>query len=195
MFQAKWKCMTILSLLVVLLSGNKTYAARDFFWSDVVPIPSCSKSRDGSLKELMIKKEDGTTITEELPSCEEAMKTRVLVRVNGKYLHAVAGTGGEPYIDNGRTMVPLRAIADVFGFEVGWEESEGKITLKKEGKNIVMHIGKSEMLVDGEKVIFEDAVPTRKKNLTFLPVKQLADVLGIKVEWDGEKRLATFTSE
>lgn len=58
-----------------------------------------------------------------------------------------------------------------------------------------MAIGSPEMLVDSEKVHFEEAVPMLKSDLTFLPVRQLAEILGVKVEWDGEKRTATFTTE
>ena len=130
----------------------------------------------------------------ETATCEEAKKNRVMVVVNGKYLQPILGSGADPFIENGRTMVPLK-IAEAFGFKVDWEQNEKKITLKKDGKNITMHIGKSEMLVDGKEVKFEEAVPMIKNDLTFLPVGQLAEILGIKVEWDEDKRTATFTSK
>lgn len=59
--------------------------------------------------------------------------------------------------------------------------------------NIMMHIGKSEMLVDGKIANFTEAVPMMKKNATFLPVRQLAEILDVKVEWDEKTRTATFT--
>jgi len=58
-----------------------------------------------------------------------------------------------------------------------------------------MQIEKPEMLVNGETVYFEEDVPVIKNNLTFLPVRQLAEILGIQVEWDEDRRMATFTSE
>ncbi|MFB9750108.1 copper amine oxidase N-terminal domain-containing protein [Paenibacillus hodogayensis] len=131
----------------------------------------------------------------ELPACEEYLKYRVLIVVNGLYLQIDPVSGAEPFLENGRTMVPLRALADAFGFEVGWEPNEQKITLTKEAKSIVLQIGKPEMLVDGEKVQLEEAVPLIKKGMTFLPVRQLAELLGIQVEWDGDIRMATFTSK
>ncbi|MEK3917860.1 copper amine oxidase N-terminal domain-containing protein [Paenibacillus sp. FSL H7-0331] len=82
----------------------------------------------------------------ELPSCEEVKKNHVLVFVNGKYLH-VEDSGGVPFIENGLTMVPLRAIADAFGFEVGWEQSQEKITLTPNSKSIIMHIGKPDIFL------------------------------------------------
>jgi hypothetical protein len=44
-------------------------------------------------------------------------------------------------------MVPLRAIADAFGFEVGWEQSQEKITLTPNSKSIIMHIGKPDIFL------------------------------------------------
>ncbi|SFL06639.1 Copper amine oxidase N-terminal domain-containing protein [Paenibacillus sp. 1_12] len=189
MFKSKWK-YSALSLLCVLAIGNTAYAEREFFWSDAVPLQSCFQNRDGIPNKMGIEK-DGKKIEIELPSCEEVKKNQVLVLVNGRYLH-VEDSGGVPFIENGRTMVPLRAIADVFQFEVGWEQSQEKITLTKDGKSIIMHIGKPDILVDGEKVKLEEVVPMIKNNVTFLPVRQLAEILGIQVDWDGSTRTATF---
>ncbi|WP_240421829.1 stalk domain-containing protein [Paenibacillus periandrae] len=197
LFKSKWK-YSVLGLLCVLVFGTTAYADRDFYWSDSVPMPSCNGSMgdtpsDRSSKGRMgIITADGKKIELDLPSCAEAKKNRVLVLVNGLYLQVSGVVEAWPYIENGRTMVPLRAIADVFGFKVDWEASEQKITLTKDGKTIVMHIGKSEMLVDGEKVLLEEAVPAIKKDVTFLPVRQLAEILGIQVEWDPETRTAKF---
>lgn len=196
MSKTKWKFMTIPSLLVVLLTGNITYAEteRTFFWSDGVPMPSCYKTRDGKPGEMGVVI-DGKKVKRDFPSCDEVKKTMVAVRVDGKYLHTYDGSGGEPFIANDRTMIPLRALADAFGFEVEWEQSEQKITLKKDQKSIMMYIGKSEMLVDGQKAAFEEAAPMIKNNITFLPVRQLAEILGAKVDWDENTRTATFTNK
>lgn len=202
MLQTKWKLATIFSLLVVLLIGNTAFArdpADHSFWSDVVPMPSCftSPSRDGepgkSAGVTVVK--NGKEDTVKLPSCEEAKKNFVLVLVNGQYLHTVFGSGAEPFIENGRTMIPLRALAGAFGFEVSWEPSEQKITLKNDDKRIILHIGKPEIWVDGEKLNLEEAVPMIKNDLTFLPVRQLAEILGVKVEWNADTRTATFTDK
>ncbi|MDQ0176464.1 copper amine oxidase N-terminal domain-containing protein [Bacillus chungangensis] len=196
MLQRKLKYIALSFLFALVISGKTANAAEDFFfWSDVVPVPSCYNSPDGSPKEMGVIKDGKKIIIDALP-CEEAIKNRVLVFVNGKYLHTYVDThGADPFIENGRTMIPLRAIADVFGFDVKWDEKEGKITLTKDGKIIILHIGKPEILVDGKTVSFEGAVPMVKNGYTFLPVRQLAEILEIKVNWDGDKRLATFTDK
>ena len=55
-----------------------------------------------------------------------------------------------------------------------------------------MHVGKSEMWVDGKKVDLEDAVLTVKNGVIFLPVRQLAEILGVQVDWNSTTRTATF---
>ncbi|GGD94014.1 copper amine oxidase N-terminal domain-containing protein [Paenibacillus nasutitermitis] len=194
MLKTKWKFVAVFSLFIVIMNGNFTYAAENFFWSDIEPVPSCYTSRDGESNEMGMVV-DGKKVSLNLPSCEEAKKTHVIVLVKGKYLQIIAGTGAEPYIEKGRTMIPLRALADGFGFEAVWEQSDDKITLKKENTSIIMHIGQSEMLVDGKKVNLKEAVPVIKNNVTFLPVRQLAEILGVEAVWDGKTRTATFTDK
>ncbi|MEK8131102.1 stalk domain-containing protein [Paenibacillus filicis] len=190
LFQSKWKYSALSLLFALAVGGNTAYAEKDFFWSEAVPLPSCSSNTNGTSNMGVVR--DGKKIVLELPTCEEARKNQVLVMVNGQYLQVHFGVEGWPFIENGRTMVPLRALADAFAFEVDWEASEQKITLTREGKSIVMQIGKAEMQVDGKKVQLEEAVPLIKGGVTFLPVRQIAEILGIEVEWDGETRTAKF---
>lgn len=91
-------------------------------------------------------------------------------------------------------MIPLRALADAFGFETEWDANEEKITLKKENQFIIMYIGKTEMSVNGQTEYFDGAVPMIKNSRTYLPVRQLAEILGIQVDWNQDTRTATFHS-
>ncbi|GIQ71366.1 copper amine oxidase N-terminal domain-containing protein [Xylanibacillus composti] len=197
----KMKRMTIgmlisllIGMLISLLIGMPAHAADGYFWSDAKPLPSCSQnSREGGRGQMGIVI-DGEKVELDLPACEEASKNHVFVTVDGKYLNTVAGIGAEPFIENGRTMLPLRVLADAFGFEVDWAQPEQKITLAKDGKETVLHIGKPEMLVDGNKIALTGAVPLIRSNVTFLPVRQLAEVLGIQVGWDEATRTAQFSN-
>lgn len=191
MFKRRWKFVSAFSLLMALIGGNAAHAAEDFFWSDVEPALTCYENRDGEAGELGLIK-DGKKVSLDISSCKEAKNNRVLVLLNGKYLNVYAGSGAEPFSENGRTMIPLRALADGFGFEVDWDQKNKKITLNQDQKSIVMHVGKSEMWVDGKKVDLEGAVPTAKNGVTFLPVRQLAEILGVKVDWNSTTRTATF---
>ncbi len=200
MISTKFKYIFISFFCLTFIIGSTVFATEnterteDFFWSDVVPVPSyATKNEDGTSRKMGIINEKGERIELELPTYEEAIKNQVLVLVNGKYLHTVAGTGVEPFIEEGRTMVPLRAVADAFGFGVEWAQDEQKITLTKDDQTIILHIGESEILINDKTDYFEDAVPMIKNYRTFLPVRKLAEILGIKVEWNNDTRTATFS--
>lgn len=72
LLKTKYKYMAMLSLLIVLLTGKITYAAEEFFWSDVVPTPTCYSNREGDTKEMGVVK-DGKKVSQDIPSCEDAV--------------------------------------------------------------------------------------------------------------------------
>lgn len=190
----KWLTGT-LALLLFLSSGVISYAEeRNFFWSDSMPFPTCYDGPEDDAKDKISLTIDGKNVPLEVQTCDKAKKSRVLVQVNEQYLHVVAGVGAEPFIEKGRTMVPLKALADVFGFEVKWDQGEKKITLTKESMVITMVIGKTEIWVNDNKQTSETA-PMIKNNVTFLPIRELAEALDIEVKWDSATRTATFTEK
>lgn len=191
--KVKWLTST-LALLLFLSSGVISYAEeRNFFWSDSIPIPTCYDG-PGDAKDKIGLTIDGKSVPLEVQTCDKAKKSRVLVQVNGQYLHIVAGAGAEPFVEKGRTMVPLKALADVFGFEVKWDQGEKKITLTKESMVITMVVGKTEIWVNDKKLTSETA-PMIKNNVTFLPIRELAEALNIEVKWDSATRTATFNEK
>lgn len=191
--KVKWLTGT-LALLLFFSSGIISYAEeRNFFWSDSIPIQTCVDGQ-GDFKDKLTLTIDGERVPLEVQTCDKAKKSRVLVQVNGLYLHINAGTFAEPFVEKGRTMIPLKALADVFGFKVGWDQNEQKVTLTKEDIVIAMFIGKQEFLINGKKQT-SPAEPLIKKNVTFLPVRELANILGIEVKWDPTTRTATFNEK
>ena len=86
------------------------------------------------------------------------------------------------FIEGDRTLVPMRAIAEAFGLEVGWDEDTGTASI--DGKAQIV-IGETEMtLMDGSTYTLD--VPAATYNdRTFLPLRALCEqVLGKQVYWD-----------
>ncbi len=90
-----------------------------------------------------------------------------------------------PYIaDGGRTLVPLRFIAEGFGAEVDWDDQAKLITIKLGEKEIKMSPGSADYTVDGKSEKLD--VPAEIKNdRTFVPLRAVAENLGKTVFWDG----------
>lgn len=92
----------------------------------------------------------------------------------------------EPYIKNGRTMVPLRVIAESLGATIEWSDALKEITITRKGKVIRLRIGSKEAFIKepgqtGETKIILEAPPEIVKGRTFVPLRFVAEALGSEV--------------
>ena len=66
-----------------------------------------------------------TEIVLEIDNVEATM----LVRIDGKMVMKIVILDAPPFIQNGRTLVPVRFIAEAFGARVDWDSKQQKITI------------------------------------------------------------------
>ena len=96
-----------------------------------------------------------------------------------------------PYIESGRTLVPVRAVSEGLDADVGWNAETRDVTLTFHGLDgdrvVKMTIGEMAYTIDGRSK-WMDVVPTIANGRTFLPVRTAAAALGAKVEWDAASR-------
>lgn len=89
-----------------------------------------------------------------------------------------------PMIDNGRTLVPLRAIFERLGAEIAWDGATKTITATKDSTDVVLQIGNSTANVNG--VNIELDVPAKIVNgRTLVPVRFVSEAMGSVVGWNG----------
>ena len=104
-----------------------------------------------------------------------------------------------PTIIEGRTLLPIRYVAEPLGAIVGWDGYERKVTVSLDDIFIELWIGKSSARVNGEyKFIDPDnpkIVPLILNGRTMLPVRFVAENLGCRVEWSGVTRTVTIIYE
>lgn len=86
------------------------------------------------------------------------------------------------YIENGRTMVPLRFISEALGEKVDWN-AETKSVIIGDNK-AVLAIGSKEIDANGKKIAI-DSPALIKNSRTFVPLRAISEILGAKVDWDG----------
>jgi hypothetical protein len=97
----------------------------------------------------------------------------------------------DPYIKDGRTLVPFRWILEALGAEVSWNPNERSVLAKSNNTNIYLKIGKTVTYVNGNKVIID--VPAEiKDGRTFVPLRFVAENLGAIVTWDGKARTVSI---
>lgn len=96
-----------------------------------------------------------------------------------------------PVIENGRTLVPLRDIAEALGAAVNWEEKTRTVTIKKESTVIKLTIGSNTALKNTERITL-DAPAKITGSRTMVPLRFVSEALGVKVQWDPAARLVSL---
>ncbi len=88
-----------------------------------------------------------------------------------------------PVIVNGRTMVPVRFIAEAFGAEVSWNEAEKKVGIVSDGREVSLVIGSKQIIVNGEEKETDEPAFI-ENNRTLVPLRAIAEGLGKEVFWN-----------
>lgn len=97
-----------------------------------------------------------------------------------------------PQIIGGRTMVPLRFLADALGAQVAWENATSSVTYTLGSTRVVLQIGNSQAEVDGQNVPL-DVPPALVGGRTLVPVRFVSQELGAAVGWDQASQTVTVT--
>ncbi len=89
----------------------------------------------------------------------------------------------KPIVENGRTLVPVRFIAEKFGANVGWEDATQTVSVKTSTNDITLQLGSNQMNVNGNVVVLD--VPAKEiGGRTLIPLRALVEALGKQVFWD-----------
>ena len=94
-----------------------------------------------------------------------------------------------PRLVSGRTMLPLRAIAEALGMEVEHERATNTAILTIDDIIVTHVIGTNEITVNGETTTF-DVASMVVESRTLVPVRMLAEAIGADVEWEPSTRTA-----
>ena len=97
----------------------------------------------------------------------------ILLYINGSIAKHV-----DVLIENDRSLVPVRIISENLGAQVGWSDAERKVTITE--NDIVLKIGSNIASVNG-KTILLDAAPKIYNNLTYVPLRFVAENLNCNV--------------
>lgn len=120
-------------------------------------------------------------------------KQKTYLFVDGNHIKADA----EPFIENGRTLVPIRFISENLKNKVDWNSDEKEVTVTPEEER---EISKIELIIGSDVVKLYDKegnikeekleVPAKITNSrTFVPVRFISEALGTEVNWDPENRV------
>lgn len=108
--------------------------------------------------------------------------------LNGQTLQ----TDTPPMIENGSTMVPMRAIFEALGARVAWDATTKTITVVKGDTTLELVIG-GDVKVNGQKLDV-DAQATILNGSTMVPLRFVSEAMGAKVDWNKDTRVITITT-
>ncbi|WP_372238264.1 stalk domain-containing protein [Paenibacillus sp. FSL R7-0273] len=96
-----------------------------------------------------------------------------------------------PFIQTGRTYVPIRFISEKLGATVNWNQSTKEVTIQKDGKTIRWTVGNRQVKVN-QQTVMQDAPLLLKNGSTFVPVRFVAEQLNTSVEYMGSKHMVVI---
>ncbi|WP_019535254.1 inorganic diphosphatase [Paenibacillus ginsengihumi] len=108
-----------------------------------------------------------------------------LQRYQGMPVSSDAVIGGvEKTASDNRTLVPLRAIAELIGAEIGWDEAARSATVKYNGKAYTIALGNAVAADQNGAPIELDLMPQLMNGSMFVPLSFVAEQLEVKTRWN-----------
>lgn len=99
-----------------------------------------------------------------------------------------------PISENGRILVPLRAIFEALDAAVEWDQTTQTVTAVKDYTTVKLTLNAAIAFKDGIAVPLQ--VPAKSVNSrTLVPLRFVSEALGAEVVWDGSSNTAFIDSE
>ena len=100
-----------------------------------------------------------------------------------------------PYIRDGRTMLPLRSVAEALGFDVEWNRSTKTVVLRNSSTRVEIPVDTNKIILNGT-VYTSDVKPEIKNNRTMLTIANIARALGLRdgkdIIWNSKSKMVTI---
>lgn len=104
------------------------------------------------------------------------------------YLNQTLGSmDTAPFISGGRTLVPVRFLAESIGAKVDWNDYEQKATISYDGEVIELWVGRSSARINGSRIYIDSSnaqlTPIIDHGRIMLPLRFITENLGFDVYW------------
>lgn len=96
-----------------------------------------------------------------------------------------------PFIKDSRTLVPVRFVAEAIGAQVEWNEEEQLVKITNGENVLTLKIGENSYNLNG-KDLEMDTQSIIKDSRTFIPIRFVAEALGLNVEYNDSTRTVTL---
>ena len=116
----------------------------------------------------------------------------VKVVIDGNELQIAEGDT-RPFVEDGRTLVPMRAIFEALGATVQWDDATKTVTSRSGKGNIEMTVGSDTIKINDADTKVD--VPAKiVDGRTVVPVRVISEGMGCDVSWSDETQTVTIVS-
>lgn len=97
-----------------------------------------------------------------------------------------------PYIDNGTTMVPIRAIFEELNAQVGFDPKTKMITSEKNGRTISLILNSDIAYIDSKPIKLNTKVKSIN-GYSMVPLRFISEAFGAELNYNGIDKIITIT--
>ena len=93
-----------------------------------------------------------------------------------------------PVVQNGRTLVPMRAIFEALGAEIEWYGTEKRVNAFWGIDSLDLWVGSAEIAMGNGSIVFLDVPAQVINGRTLVPLRAVSQCMGAEVLWDGSAK-------
>lgn len=113
-----------------------------------------------------------------------------IMEINGVRTEIDSGRGTKPVVVDGRTLVPIRAIAEAFDGVTDWDDRAQTVTLTMADDIISLVINSNTAYLNNTAYTL-DVAPTVINERTMLPIRFIAEGFNLGVAWESDTQTVT----
>ncbi len=104
-----------------------------------------------------------------------------------------------PYTSNGKTMLPLRAVAETLkvfenNVNISWNSADKRAVISYDDNEIVFTAGKDIYTFNGENIKMAYGIPEIKNGRIFIPVREIANAMDLTISWNLMNKKITISN-
>lgn len=137
-----------------------------------------------------------------IDKAEEKVERKVILTINSKDMNNEANGENShtamdvaPYIKDGRTMLPIRYVAEALGMKVSWDKKTRTVIIEDDKYKVEIPVDTNKIIVNGE-TYTSDVKPEIVDGRTMLPIANIARAIGLvdgkDIIWDAKTKQVTI---
>ena len=117
---------------------------------------------------------------------------RLVVTVDGKPVKFAENA--QPMVYRGRVMVPMRGIFEALGATLTYDPTTRKVEAQRNNESVELTFGSKIAKKNGAEILL-DTPPSIIKNVTYVPMRFIAESLGAKLSYDKANQRLTIVTD